>query len=136
MMIPAKEKRRYQRQEVLLPLRVTEQDAKGKLLFQGNTVNVGAGGVYFQTLNWHEMRLGMRVHVIIDISPETFQLLPFGGLRGTGKVIRIETPPAKKRRGADAETENAGVAVHMTTRLKFDPDLHLPRFEPEDESLQ
>ena len=136
-MIPAKERRRHQRQEVLLPLRVTEEDAKGRLLFQGSTVNVGAGGVYFRTLNWQEVQLGMPVHVVIDISPETFQLLPFGGLRGIGKVIRIDVPTAKE--ASDPLTdpvEHAGVAVHMITRLKFDPELHLPRFEPENETPQ
>jgi len=117
----------------MLPLRVTEKDATGRLLFQGNTVNVGAGGVYFRTLNPQDLAPGMPVHVIIDISPETFQLLPFGGLRGAGTVLRVETPPRRKRKrtnGGDAAvSESAGVAVRMTTQLKFDPDLHLPRFE-------
>jgi len=134
-MTPAKERRRHQRQEVLLPLRVTEKDATGKLLFQGNTVNVGAGGVYFRTLNSQDLHPGMPVHVIIDISPETFQLLPFGGLRGSGKVLRIESPtqkPARRIKDGDAQEVPCGVAVRMTTRLKFDPELHLPRFEPDE----
>ena len=109
----------------MLPLRVMEKEPTGRLLFQGDTVNVGAGGVYFRTLNWHEMRVGMPVHVVIDIPPELFQLLPFGGLRGSGEIVRVESsahPP-----DADAR-ESCGVALRMTTRLKFDPDLHLPRF--------
>ena len=130
-MEPAKERRRYQRQQVLLPLRVTEEEAGGKLLFQGNTVNVGAGGVYFKTLNWQDLRVGMSVHVIIDIPPEMFQLLPFGGLRGAGKVIRVERPATSTDAERDEEpsSEHGGVAVRMMSRLRFDPDLHLPRFE-------
>ncbi len=120
-----KEKRRFPRQYVMLPLRVMDKEPTGRLLFQGDTVNVGAGGVYFQTLNWHELRVGMPVHIIIDIPPEMFQLLPFGGLRGTGEILRIE--PAA--RASSSQRETRGVAIRMTTRLKFDPDLHLPRFD-------
>jgi len=109
----------------MLPLRVTEKDAKGTLLFQGNTANVGAGGVYFQTLDSQNIYPGMPVHVVIDISPETFQLLPFGGLRGAGKILRIEEPG----NGGDDSSQAHGVAIRMTTRLKFDADLHLPRFD-------
>ncbi|HUW57863.1 MAG TPA: PilZ domain-containing protein [Planctomycetota bacterium] len=130
-MEPAKERRKHQRQTVLLPLRVTEEEAGGKLLFQGNTVTVGAGGVYFRTLNWQDLPVGMPVHVTIDIPPEMFQLLPFGGLRGVGKVIRVERPTAPDGGAGSDETssEHGGVAVRMMSRLRFDPDLHLPRFD-------
>ena len=130
-MDPARDRRRYQRQQVLLPLRVTEKEPTGRILFQGDTVNVGAGGVYFRTLNWHEMQVGMPVHVIIDIPPEMFQLLPFGGLRGFGEIVRIERPLAEDGKGKpDGRAHHpCGVALRMTTRLRFDPDLHLPRFE-------
>ena len=130
-MEPARERRRHQRQQVLLPLRVTEEEAGGKLLFQGNTVNVGAGGVYFNTLNWQDLRVGMPVHVTIDVPPEMFQLLPFGGLRGAGKVIRID--PQAESNGEpttdEPSPEHCGIAVRMMSRLRFDPDLHLPRFD-------
>ena len=109
----------------MLPLRVMENEPTGRLVFQGDTVNVGAGGVYFKTLNWHELRVGMPVHVTIDIPPEMFQLLPFGGLRGTGEIVRIEPPV----RTSPTERATRGVAVRMTSRLCFDPDLHLPRFD-------
>ena len=131
-MAPAKERRRHQRQQVLLPLRVMEKDPEGRLLFQGNTVNVGAGGVYFHTTNWREMPVGTSVHVVIDISPETFQLLPFGGLRGAGKVIRID--PTRSDKEVDPDPDHCGVAVRMTSRLRFDPELHLPRFETGEEA--
>ena len=78
----------------MLPLRVMEKEPTGRLVFQGDTVNVGAGGVYFRTLNWHDLRVGMPVHVTIDIPPEMFQLLPFGGLRGYGEILRIESAEA------------------------------------------
>lgn len=116
----------------MLPLRVTDKDAAGDLVYQGNTVNVGAGGMYFRTLNWQDVRLGMHVHVIMDIPPEMFQLLPFGGLRGFGEVIRMDVSPGTAR-GKSAQgggtPMDCGIAVRMTSRLRFDPDLHLPRFE-------
>ena len=133
-MQPAKERRKYQRQQVLLPLRVTEEDARGRLLFQGNTVNVGAGGVYFRTLNWQDIRLGMTVHLIIDVPPEMFQLLPFGGLQGAGKIVRIDRPPSPDTENAmeaSLSSGDRGVAIRMISRLRFDPDLHLPRFSGE-----
>ena len=135
-MQPAKERRKHQRQQVLLPLRVTEEDARGKLLFQGNTVNVGAGGVYFKTLNWQGIPLGTTVHLIIDVPPEMFQLLPFGGLRGAGKVVRMDTWPSPDIRStveASLPPEDRGVAIRMISRLRFDPDLHLPRFESDQQ---
>lgn len=108
----------------MLPLRVMEKEPTGRLVFQGDTINVGAGGVYFRTLNWHDLKVGTPVHVIIDIPPEMFQLLPFGGLRGTGEILRVESPET-----SDMGQKSAGVAVRMTTRLKFDAELHLPRFQ-------
>ena len=121
-----RDRRRFLRQYVMMPLRVMEKEPTGRLLFQGDTINVGAGGVYFRTLNWHELKVGQPVHIVIDIPPELFQLLPFGGLRGSGEILRIE-PPAPHP--ASDGRVSSGVAVRMTTRLKFDPDLHLPRFD-------
>ena len=124
------ERRKYQRQQVALPLRVAEEDTPGKTLYQGSTVNVGAGGVYFRTPNWQDLRPGMAVHVTIDVPPDMFQLLPFGGLRGSGKVIRIEDMPAKEdRTDGGVSAAPRGVAIRMTSRLRFDSELHLPNFE-------
>jgi hypothetical protein len=111
---------------------VTHEDPAGRLLYQGNTVNVGAGGVYFRTLSWQDIQLGMAVHVTIDIPPGLLQLLPFGGLRGFGEVIRIDHPASPKVEGSAPGVPSPaprGVAVRMTSRLRFDPELHLPRFE-------
>jgi len=115
-----------------MPLRVTHEDPTGRLLYQGDTANVGAGGVYFRTLNWQEIRVGSVVHVTIDIPPGLLQLLPFGGLQGFGEVIRIDPPAAPKAEGSvpgAPSPEPYGVAIRMTSRLRFDPELHLPRFE-------
>jgi hypothetical protein len=115
-----------------MPLRVTHEDPAGRLLYQGDTINVGAGGVYFRTLNWQDIRPGMAVHVTIDIPPGLLQLLPFGGLRGFGEVIRIDGPRPGTTDSSvpdDASSLPHGVAIRMTSRLRFDPELHLPRFE-------
>jgi hypothetical protein len=120
-----RDRRRFSRQYVMLPLRVMEKEPTGRLLFQGDTVNVGAGGLYFKTLNWQDLQVGAPVHVVIDIPPEMFQLLPFGGLRGSGEILRIEGPTPLSASGRPT----CGVAVRMTTRLKFDPELHLPQFD-------
>jgi hypothetical protein len=131
-MEPVRERRKHQRQDVLLPLRVTEGGVTGKLLYQGNTVNVSAGGVYFKTLNWQELRVGTRVHVVIDVPPELFRRLPFGGMTGTAEVVRVErgsrSPDSLNGDGASLPGQG-GVAIRMTSRLRFDPELHLPRFD-------
>jgi hypothetical protein len=110
---------------------VTDKDETGEVLYRGSTVNVGAGGVYFKTLNWQDLPLGKCVHVVIDIPPEMFQLLPFGGLLGSGEIVRIDAgfPGEPAGTQTDPSSEHCGVAVRMTTRLRFDPELHLPRFE-------
>ena len=131
-MKPARERRRHQRQDVLLPLRVTDKDATGKLIHQGHTINVGAGGVYFRTLGERPFRVGERVHVIIDVPPEMFQLLPFGGMTGSGEVVRVEIASPSKGDYADGRPTECGVALRMISRLRFDPDLHLPRFNGPD----
>jgi hypothetical protein len=105
-----------------------DKDATGKLIYQGHTVNVGAGGVYFRTLAERRFHVGERVHVLIDVPPEMFQLLPFGGMTGAGEVVRVE----EEHDARDDDAAGRGVALKMTSRLRFDPDLHLPMFDGGD----
>ena len=89
--------------------------------------------VYFQTLHWQDLRVGTPVHVTIDVPPEMFQLLPFGGLRGFGEVVRVDrADPAEDADGArgssssDDPPPRCGIAVRMTTRLAGNATHFLP----------
>ena len=124
-----RERRKHQRQEVLLPLRVTSADATGGLLYQGITINVGAGGVYFRTYAWRGLREGMPVNVLISVPPEMTELLPFGGMTGQGTVVRVEESGRYARLAntdsRDRPTER-GVALQFLSRLKFEADWRSP----------
>jgi hypothetical protein len=128
-MQPSNERRKHLRQSIMLPLRVTEKEPTGRLLFEGGTVNVGAGGVYFRTAKQQGIRIGTPVHIVIDIPPEMFQFLPFGGLRGSGEIVRIDQPGVGES-SDDSTSEAFGVAVHMTSRLHFDSEARISKYEP------
>ena len=121
------ERRRHQRRQVLLPLCVTEKDAGGRLLFRGDTVNIGAGGIYFHTLNPDDVAVSMPVYVKIEVPSGAFKHLPFGGLSGSGEIVRIDDI-GESNGASGSSTTRHGVAVRMTSKLRFDPDLHLPEF--------
>lgn len=126
LMKPAIENRRHQRQDLPLPLRLTAGDAEGRLLFKGETCNIGAGGLHFRTPNWGDFQVGTSVYVVIDMPSDMFHLLPFGGMRASGEVVRIE---ASRDVPVGATPRMKGVAVKLTSRLCFDPELNLPRFD-------
>ena len=117
------EKRCHQRQEVLLPLYVANGEVTGKVLYEGVTINVGAGGVYFRTYGWRDFEVGGCVEVVIDVPAEMDGLLPFGGMTGRGTVVRVEESGRFARlssgRGDDRPSER-GVALRFDTRLKFE----------------
>lgn len=129
LMVFDKEKRRHQRQDVLLPLRVANGKLTGKILYEGITINVGAGGVYFRTYGWREFEKGTPVDVVIDVPPEMFQLLPFGGMTGRGTVVRVEETGRFARlssnSGEDRPSER-GVALQFDSKLRFDASLSMP----------
>ena len=135
------EKRRHLRQEVLLPLRVAHGGLTGKVLYEGVTINVAAGGVYFRTYGWRDFEVGGRVEVVIDVPTEMIGLLPFGGMTGRGTVIRVEESSGfsrLSRDGADCRPSERGVALRFDSKLRFEADLGmmLPRPVPPGEQPQ
>lgn len=131
------EKRKHQRQDVLLPLRVAQGDRTGKVLYEGVTINVGAGGVYFRTYGWRDLVVGTRVSVVIDVPPEMYQLLLFGGMAGYGQVVRIEESGKFARLSPDRDegrpTER-GVALRFESKLKYEVDMGMPVSEPKPDN--
>jgi hypothetical protein len=119
------EKRRHPRQEVLLPLRVANGDHTGKVLYEGVTINVASGGVYFRTYGWKDFTLGGSVQVVIDVPAEMDGLLPFGGMTGQGSVVRVEEggPFARLNRDTDEDhPRERGVALRFDSKLRYQPD--------------
>ncbi len=118
---------------MLLPLRVADSKLTGKVLYEGITINVGAGGVYFRTYGWREFEIGTPVNVAIDVPPEMFQLLPFGGMTGQGTVVRVEETGrfARLSRNSDEDRPSErGVALQFDSKLRFDADLSMPMSGP------
>ena len=123
------EKRKHQRQQVLLPLRVTAADATGNLLYQGITINVGSGGVYFRTYAWRSLCAGMPVDVVISVPPDMLQELPFGGMTGRASIVRVEESGRFARLGGAESVERPterGVALRFESKLRFEPDVRMP----------
>lgn len=122
-MVFESEKRRHQRQRVLLPLRVVNGDLTGKVLYEGVTINVAAGGVYFRTYGWRDFGVGAPVEVIIDVPAEMSGILPFGGMTGRGTVVRVEECGRFSRLSREHEDDRPserGVAVRFDSKLRFE----------------
>jgi hypothetical protein len=127
-MVSENEKRRHLRQDVLLPLRVANGDLTGNVLYEGVTLNVGAGGVYFRTYGWRDFKIGSRVEVVIDVPPEMNGLLPFGGMTGTGTVLRVERSGRFASLAPDTEEDRPcerGVALEFDSKLRFETGINL-----------
>jgi len=128
LMVSETEKRRHQRQEVLLPLRVADGDLTGKVLYEGVTINVGAGGVYFRTYRWKDFGVGSPVEVVIDVPAEMNDLLPFGGMTGRGTVVRVEESGRFVRLSPEREEDRPserGIALQFESKLRFETGLGL-----------
>jgi hypothetical protein len=117
------EKRKHQRQHVLLPLRVADGELTGKVLYEGVTLNVAPGGVYFRTYGWRDLKVGSPVVVSIDVPPEMFQVLPSGGMTGRGTVIRVEKSGQFARLAPEGDEDRPterGVALRFDGKLAFE----------------
>lgn len=128
------EKRRHLRQEVLLPLRVANGDLTGRVLYEGVTINVAAGGVYFRTYGWRDFEVGAQVEVVIDVPAEMDGLLPFGGMKGRGAVVRVEESGRFARLSRDRQDDRPserGVALKFDSKLRFESDLGIPLPKPD-----
>lgn len=125
-MVFESEMRRHQRQGVLLPLRVVNGDLTGKVLYEGVTINVAAGGVYFRTYGWRDFAVGAQVEIIINVPAEMNGLLPFGGMTGQGTVVRVEDSGRYSKLSRENEgyrPSERGVAVRFDSKLRFESDI-------------
>ncbi|MBN2181324.1 MAG: PilZ domain-containing protein [Sedimentisphaerales bacterium] len=111
------ERRKYKRQRIDCDISCVELDSLRKLIYSGNTVNVGQGGLFFET-SGVEFEQGDVLRIQLKISP-TPGLLEFGGrLRGFVKVLRIGRITDSMEE-EDLHSDKVGVAV------KFCRPLHL-----------
>ena len=123
-------------------MRVVNGDLTGKVLYEGVTINVAAGGVYFRTYGWRDFAVGGQVEVIIDVPAEMSGLLPFGGMTGQGSVIRVEDCgrySRLSRENEDYRPSERGVAVRFDSKLRFETDIGMgmsKRAEPGQQGEQ
>jgi len=109
------EKRRGERRSVLLPMRVTRG---AETLFEGATVDVSIGGVYFRMLCGETLSVGTRVRVEMSVPAELS-----GGALGyhttkSATVVRVEDETLARRLGC--HPRDCGVA------LAFEPEVIVP----------
>lgn len=88
------EKRRHRRLGAKYNLSCQKVGSIGSISFEGSTVNVSTGGLYFETAN-DTFEQGDLLKVELSIPP-TSGLLEFGGkIAGFAKVLRTDSAPGK-----------------------------------------
>ena len=84
------EKRRHKRLGAKYNLSCRKVGSTGNISYDGHTVNVSTGGLYFETLS-ETFEPGDLLHVELSIPP-TSGLLEFGGkIAGFAKVLRTDS---------------------------------------------
>ncbi len=102
------EKRGWDRRSVLLPMRVS---VDGRTLFEGATLDVSAGGVYFRMPHGEELAVGQRVWVEVSV-PAEMTGGPFGYRASRGATVaRVENDSLASRVGCRPRT--CGVALAL-----------------------
>ena len=109
------EQRGGERRSMLLPLRVSRDT---ETLFEGATVDVGGGGVYFRMPGGERLSVGTTVRVEMSVPAELA-----GGRLGyhtmkTAKVVRVENRTLAHKVGC--HPRDCGVA------LAFEPEVLTP----------
>lgn len=110
-------KRKYKRLPIKLDLLYRKVDTPAKQSHAGSTINVGPGGLYFETESG-VFKPGSLLKVELSIPP-TSGLLEFGGsMSGLGRVLRVDTIG-----GSCTDTEmpsvRSGVALEFCRPLKL-----------------
>ena len=109
------EKRRVDRRNMLLPLRVTRD---GETLFEGATMDVSDGGIYFRMPGGEMLLPGSRLHVEMSI-PTHLSSGRFGiHLSRSATVVRVENRTLAHRVGC--HPKSCGIA------LALDPEVVTP----------
>ncbi|HUW57199.1 MAG TPA: PilZ domain-containing protein [Planctomycetota bacterium] len=102
----AVEKRRRERRVVLLPMRVTMDD---KTLFEGATLDVSTGGIYFRMPRGERLSVGTRLRVEMSVPAElSGSPLGYHTMR-EARVVRVDSATLARRVGC--HPRQCGVAV-------------------------
>ena len=110
------EKRRFNRLPITLDLSCRRVDSATEVLHEGRTINVGPGGIYFQTFS-RVLEPGHLVKIDLSIPP-TEGLLEFGGrISGLAKVLRTGCP-IESSELITADDECHGVAAEFCQPLR------------------
>ncbi|NIP23101.1 MAG: hypothetical protein GWN67_05555 [Phycisphaerae bacterium] len=110
-------KRKYKRLPIKLDLSYVEADSTIKKSNTGSTVNVGSGGLYFET-GADVFKPGSLLKVELSIPP-TSGLLEFGGsMSGLGRILRIDTISGSCT-GTEMPSARSGVALEFCQPLKL-----------------
>ena len=109
------EKRRRERRTVLLPMRVTMDD---RTLFEGATLDVSTGGLYFRMPSGEKLSVGTRLWVEMSVPAElSGSPLGYHTMR-QARVVRIDSATLARRVGC--HPRECGVA------LAFEPEVIAP----------
>ena len=87
----------------------------------GTTANVCAGGAYFLTREWRELRPGQDVLLQLSGLSSFGTGFPFRSLCAKAIILRLDPPPRPSARASEA-----GVAVRFSERPRFEA---FPRVE-------
>jgi hypothetical protein len=105
------EKRKFKRVEVALGLSCRKVDSPSAELYEGRTVNVSPGGIYFET-GAAVFEPGNLLRIMLSIPP-TAGLLEFGGeISALARVLRVFGPEASEP-GCGRRCGEYGVAVEF-----------------------
>jgi hypothetical protein len=110
------ERRRHKRLLARYDLLCHEVNSKTSQSCLGQTINVGPGGLYFETTS--EFGLGNLLQVELSIPPTSGELEFGGRISGLGKVMRI----CRINDSSDDNTsdnEQYGVVLEFSRPLKF-----------------
>jgi hypothetical protein len=113
----ASNKRKYKRLPIKLDLLYCQVDSPTKESHEGSTVNVGPGGLYFETAA-DVFKLGSLLKVELSIPP-TSGLLEFGGgMSGLGRILRVHTIGGS-RTDTELPSVRSGVALEFCRPLRL-----------------
>jgi hypothetical protein len=111
------EKRKYKRLPIKLDLCCHRTGSVAKEVYTGCTVDVSAGGLFFETAA-DVFKTGNMLTVELSIPP-TVGLLEFGGsVSGLGKVVRTHTI-CDSTTGTDLTSARSGIALEFCQPLSF-----------------
>ena len=110
------ERRRHNRLAMSLDLLCRKLGAPAQQLYQGRVVNIGTGGLYFETAV-HGFEPGNFAEVRLSIPPTTGLLELGGTMRAIAKVLRTQTL-SRSRTGLQSPAVQ-GVAMEFCRRPRL-----------------